>query len=127
MELKPGEFVEVQLRISNVAQGALVEQAFEVLAGGSQGSGWVFSFAPGAGRVAHANMKFKGVYRAGRFNPRGYKSGWNTVRIARCPDGRASLFINGSEVGKTVSGLGPSESVEVRVRGLTAELSPRAY
>ncbi len=125
--LAANDYVEFYLRVPSVEPGDLVGQALEFLLGGKEGSGWILSFAPGSKSLLHANMRLAGTYRAGSFDAEFKAGDWNLIRVARCPDGRGSLFINGAEVGRVLENLLPQEVVFVRVKSLNAEFSDRPY
>lgn len=128
VKIAAGDYVQASLRIPKVEPGDLVGQAMEVLLGGEGGTGWVLTFEPETGRLNHVNLKRNGIYRAERFSAPSFKAGgWNYFRVARCPDGRASLYINGREVGREIAGLGLSEPIKLRVRKLSAELALKPY
>lgn len=121
------DYVEAHFRVRKSEAGNLVGQAFEILLGDNRRSGWAFNFVPGQTRLMHANQVLQGVYRARSFKVNFKPSGWNTVRVARCPDGRGSLWINGSEVGDGISGLGLLEPLTIRARGMEADFSARPF
>ena len=127
--LKPNNYVEGVLRVNKVEPGDAVGQAVEVMLGeGDSTHGWVLQFAAGQDKLAHTNHKRFGVYRSQRFRGSGYRpQQWNRVRVARCPDGKANLFINGQQVGRGIPLGSPEEPVSFRVRGMTAELAQKAY
>jgi hypothetical protein len=127
--LGAGDYVEAHFRVRKSEAGNLVGQAFEVLLGDNDArSGWALNFIPGQGSLMHANLVNAGVYRAKSFKATFKGNGaWNVVRVARCPDGRASLFINGEEVGDGISGLGILEPLSLRARGMEADFSARPF
>jgi hypothetical protein len=127
-QLKPNDYLEGSFRVNQVERGDAVGQAIELVLGNGETHGWVLQFAPGQDQVIHSNQVRFGKYREKRFRGGAYRSAqWNSVRIARCPNGTATLFINGSQVGEGIPLISASEPVSFRVRGLTAELAPKPY
>jgi hypothetical protein len=127
--LKPNDYIEGVLRVNKVEPGDNVGQAIEVMLGvGEETHGWVLQFESGQDKLIHTNHKRFGAYRGKRFRGSSYKpQQWNRIRVARCPDGTGHLFINGQKVGKGIPLKTATEPVSFRVRGLTAELAPKAY
>ncbi len=126
--LATGDYLEIYSRVKSVEQGDLVGQALELVLGRKDPSGWVISFPPGGTQPAHANLKLGGIYRAQEFSAGGFKPGqWNTLRLARCPDGKASLFLNGREVAAAIPVGADPQPIQIRIRGMKAELSAKPY
>ncbi len=126
--IEPGQYLETHVKVGKVEEGTLVGQAVEILLGTEAPSGWVFNFNPGSDSILHANMKAGGVYRAALLDASSYRPGaWNTFRLARCLDGSAKLFVNGVEMASSLGGLRPSETVLLRVRGMSVEFARKAY
>lgn len=127
-DLAKDDYFEAQLRVRKVEAGNLVGQAFEVMLGPDAGDGWALMFAPGEDRLLLINLKRKGAYRAKRFDSSAYKPGqWNSLRVARCADGRASLYLNGRQVGDAISDPGADSPPILRVRQLSLDLADRAF
>lgn len=121
-----GDFVRFYLRVERAAQGRAVEQFFEVLLG-DPGTGWVLDFAPGQTKPFQGNTKVKGLYRAEHFTVDNWiDKGWNELKLARCPDGRSVLWINGKDVGVSLSDISAA-TFRLRSGGLKAEVAGRPY
>ncbi len=128
VDLVADDYIEAHLKVRKVEAGNLVGQAFEILLGPDASEGWVFMFAPGQDRLLLANLKRKGAYRAKRFDVSAYRPGqWNTLRLARCTDGRASVYLNGKQIGDALSDLGADSPPTIRVRQIALDLASREY
>jgi hypothetical protein len=108
--LPASSFVRLQVKAEESAHGDAVSQYLELMLGSPDGggepdSGWVLSFAPGQLQPKALNAKLGGRYRPKTFSPSGWHSGWNELRLARCPDGTARLWINGIEQPARIQGL----------------------
>jgi hypothetical protein len=121
-----GQFVRFFLRVERAAQGRAVEQFFEVLLG-DPGTGWVLDFAPGETKPFQGNVKVQGVYRSDHFTVNDWKDkGWNEIKLARCPDGRSVLWINGRDTGVSQSNISAA-TFRLRSGGLKAEVAGSPY
>ena len=128
VSLAPGDFVQIFAKVEQAGATDRVSQALEVLLG-DPSSGWVFSFPPAGPNAVHGNMTFRGHYMASVFSIGAWKSGaWNEIRVARCTDGRARLWLNGQELGTSLDQL-PQESqlLKFRALGVTAHLAEQPY
>lgn len=128
ISLDAGSFVQVYVKESGSQNGDRVSQYIEVLLG-EPASGWVFSFPPSADSAAHGNLKAKGRYLSDRFPVSAWRQGaWNELRLARCPDGMARLWLNGADSGRTIGNLpqGPL-SIHFKTLGLSAQFAARPF
>ena len=111
VSLGAGEYAQVYVKVDESSSGDRVSQAFELLLG-SPGTGWVFSFPSGSTSAGHGNLKINGRYSPAKFSPAAWKpGGWNELRLARCGDGHARLWVNDVEVSQSLANLG-SEPLE---------------
>jgi len=126
-DLAPGQFARLYLRVEKAALGSAVDQFFEACFG-DPGDGWILDFAPGETKPFMGNVKVDGKYRSDHFAVPGWiQGGWNELRIARCPDGLARLWINGQDVGVTLPGTGSGARFRLRSGGLKAEVASHPY
>jgi hypothetical protein len=128
LSLKPGEFVQVYAKVDESAPGDRVSQALEILLG-EPASGWVISFAPASLSASHGNLKRQGRYGPAKFSVYGWKPGaWNELRLARCMDGYARLFLNGQELNQSLGGLGDGAlRVNFKSLGVSARLAEKPF
>ena len=127
--LSAGDFVQIYVKAQGQAQGDRVGQGLEILLGADAPSGWVFSFAPGSDEPAHGNLKIGGRYSAPAFGVASWKKGaFNELRLARCPDGRAHLWLNGQELAQSVElPQAGAEALGFKVIGLSAQFAEKPY
>jgi len=129
VKLAAGDYVEARLKVMSVGKGNLVNQQLEFLLGaGEDKNGWILGYDPGKDAVSQANLMRHGRYRAERYPAETYKGGsWNTLRVARCPDGTANLYINGKQLGRGISGLATEEALTLKVRGMQTEFTDKPF
>jgi hypothetical protein len=120
-------YLSMQVKVEESGRGALVDQYLEVLMG-APASGWILSFAPGSIQPKALNTKLGGRYKPKTFTASGWRSGWNELRVARCPDGTARIWINGTEQGARIQGL-PSGDLPLSYRsaGLGMKVAEKAF
>ena len=122
--LKPGEAAEFQFELQGIGQGSdLVARNVEILLGSPSPSGWVLSFDRQGKGLPHGNLLIHGEYRSKSFSGGALLDGLNRLKISRCPDGSARLYVNGREVSTLPLGVG-EEGLSLRARGLKAGFRP---
>jgi hypothetical protein len=124
--LDPGHFARVYVRVEKAGSGGAVDQFFEVLLG-DPGTGWVIDFAPGRTTPFMGNVKVEGRYRSDHFQVSDWHDGgWNELQVARCPDGQARFWINGTDVGLPLP-TADGSAFRLRSGGLKAEAAEKPY
>lgn len=127
-ELPDSSYLRMQVKVEESGRGAAVDQYVEILMG-EKPTGWVLSFAPGQVSPKALNTKLGGHYKPKTFKADGWRSSaWNELRVARCPDGTARLWINGTEQGARILGL-PSGPLPLSYRsaGLGMKVAEKAF
>lgn len=124
--LDVGGFLRIHVQHSETGNGDAVSQYLELLLG-EPADGWVLSFGPGRKSPSFGNLKRGGRYGADAFAVTGWRPGeWNELKLARCPDGQARLWVNGSEQRARLSGLAPGPlGVSLRSSGLGLKASEK--
>lgn len=126
--LAAGDFVQFYAKVDETAGVDGVSQALEILLGDPE-SGWVLSFIPGGTSLAHGNLSLNGHYMSDPFGTGAWKtSAWNQIKIARCEDGRAHLWINGDEMSQSLDQI-PQQALQLKIKalGVTARLADQPY
>jgi hypothetical protein len=124
-ELGPGQFAKVYAKVESSAPGNAVEQFLELQVG-EPDSGWVISFGGQSKKPYHGNVRERGHYRGKGFSTDAWKAGeWNELMLARCADGSAHLWINGTAVPVTLGISG--NAFRLRSAGLNCVVSPQKY
>ncbi len=126
VDLGVGQFIDFYVHADGAGQGEAVDQFVEILAG-QPGSGWVFSFEPGAVVPSTGNFKRQGRYGAESFKLGAWKKGqWNQLRLARCEAGSARLWLNGEALGGALPIAGDAAwPVTLRSGGLTLRVAEK--
>ena len=125
--LAEGDYLEMYVQLVKPgAQGDRVSQDFEVLLG-DPGSGWVISFPPDGASPSHGNVKVRGRYTGKSFATTAWQAGlWNQVRLARCLDGQARLWLNGRELAQSLEHLPQGKmALKFRAPGLAIRLAEK--
>ncbi len=117
--LDVGGYVDIHVKVQNVAQGDLVGQALEIGLGTGR-AGWVFSFGSESKLPYHGNLRGPGRYQASVFDAKGWRDGWNLLRLARCPSGRTMLLLNNQSLLDLPNTPNGPADISVRTLGVAA-------